>query len=64
MAKPITIGIAEDHNMLRTALAGMLEDVEEFQVIIEAENGQDLLNKLEFKKPDILLVDKQPTFWL
>lgn len=58
MKDKITISIAEDHTLFRDALAGLLNDFDEFQVTITAENGQALLNKLnEATITDLILVD-------
>jgi DNA-binding NarL/FixJ family response regulator len=57
MTTPITIGIAEDHPMLRNAMIRMLSDEPDFQPILEASNGSELLDALTKKQIDILLLD-------
>lgn len=53
----VKIMIADDHSMIREALKNLLELDGDIQVIAEAENGEDCLNKLKTVKPDVLLLD-------
>lgn len=59
----ITIGIAEDQLLFRAGIVGLLNSYPEFKVIVEAENGQQLLDKYSSSKsvdekiPDITLLD-------
>ena len=53
----INIMIVDDHKMIREGLKRILEFEGEVQVIEEADNGQDCLNKLKTAKPDIILLD-------
>ena len=59
----ITIGIAEDQVLFRVGIVHLLNSVKDFQVIVEAENGQDLLEKYgdlelgEEPYPDITILD-------
>lgn len=53
----ITVMIADDHSMIREGLKNLLELDGDIQVIAEAENGIDCLNKLENCSPDVLLLD-------
>ncbi|MBQ6786990.1 MAG: response regulator transcription factor [Lachnospiraceae bacterium] len=53
----ITVMIVDDHKMIREGLKRILEFDGEVQVIEEADNGQDCLNKLKNIKPDIILLD-------
>jgi len=57
MKPKITIAIAEDHALLRDGTISILEKYDEFTVLFGAENGKDLMNKLETSIPDILLLD-------
>jgi DNA-binding NarL/FixJ family response regulator len=58
MMKKISISIADDHTLFRTALSGLLNDFDEFEVKLEADNGQDLLTKLnDVTLTDVVLVD-------
>ena len=53
----IKIMIADDHSMIREGLRSLLELEEEIEVIAEAENGEDCLNKINMYNPDVLLLD-------
>ena len=53
----IKIMIADDHSMIREGLKNLLELDREIQVIAEAVDGEDCLNKLQVVKPDVLLLD-------
>lgn len=55
----IKIAIADDESLFRKGLRSLLEDYENFTVILEAKDGQDLLEKLMIANPvpDVLLLD-------
>ena len=55
----ITIGIAEDQALFRRGMVAMLNSIPEFEVILDAENGIDLLEQLDEKKiaPEIFILD-------
>jgi DNA-binding NarL/FixJ family response regulator len=55
--KPIKIFLADDHTLVRKGFKSILESVENFAVIGEAENGEELLEKLEKSDPDLILLD-------
>jgi len=57
--KPITLAIADDHELVRRGLILLLNNYEEFKVIFEAPNGKLLIDWLRNCKiyPDIVLVD-------
>ncbi|HEV7783621.1 MAG TPA: response regulator transcription factor [Chitinophagaceae bacterium] len=56
--KNIHVAIADDHVLLRNALAGLVNSFDEYTVILEADNGKDLRNKIQQRQvPDIVLVD-------
>jgi len=54
-----TIVIVDDHVLIAQALKGIIENFEDFQVLYECENGKDLQDKFQLKKPipDIVLLD-------
>ena len=54
---PVTIMIADDHSMVREGLRSLLELDGDIQVIEEAVDGEDCLEKLKTCKPDVLLLD-------
>ena len=53
----IKIKITDDHSMIREGLKNLLELEGDIEVIAEAEDGEDCLNKLLTVKPDVLLLD-------
>ena len=55
----INVAIADDEVLFLKGLKILISDFEEMEVILEAHNGKDLLEKLEEqeKLPDILLLD-------
>lgn len=53
----VQLMIADDHSMIREGLKQLLELDKEFQVIAEASDGVECLEKLSNKKPDVLLLD-------
>ena len=53
----IKIMIADDHSMIREGLKNLLELDGDIQVLAEAVDGEDCLNKLQVVKPDVLLLD-------
>ncbi|MFL9482618.1 response regulator [Chitinophagaceae bacterium LWZ2-11] len=55
----IKIGIVDDHQLFSKSLSLMLSTFSEFEVILEAQNGKDLQDKLPYQTtlPDIMLID-------
>lgn len=49
--------IADDHKMVRQGLKQLLEMEGDIEVIQEAEDGFDCIEKLRIMKPDVLLLD-------
>lgn len=57
-SKPIKLLVADDHILLRDALASLINNFEEFSVIHKAANGQEVIEAIKNGvKPDILLMD-------
>jgi DNA-binding NarL/FixJ family response regulator len=55
----VTIGIADDHQLFLKSVASLINSFDNFEVIMEALDGEDLLKKLHCTpvKPDIILLD-------
>ncbi len=55
----INIGLVDDHQLFLKSLSLMLQSFKNYEVIIEAENGKDLQQKINssHKKPDMILLD-------
>lgn len=54
---PIRIAIADDHKIFRTGLIAVLKDVDEFNVVLEAGSGSELIEQIATEKPDLILMD-------
>lgn len=53
----INIAIAEDHEIFANLMAESLEEESHFHITINAQNGQELLDKLEKEKVDVIILD-------
>ena len=53
----VRILVVDDHPMIRHGLRSLLNDVSDFQVIDEADDGLEAIRKIELIKPDILIID-------
>jgi len=54
----IKIGLADDHHLFRTGIATLINGEQDFNVIIEAKDGEDFLKKINVVgEPDIAIVD-------
>lgn len=57
-SKNIQVAIADDHSLLRNALAKLINTFEGYTVVMEADNGKDLTEKMvKNVLPDIVLLD-------
>lgn len=57
-SKKIQVAITDDHVLLRNALARVVNSFEGYTVLMEADNGKDLRNKImKHQVPDIVLLD-------
>ena len=57
--RAINLAIADDQQLFRKGLIALLSDYPQIRVVIEASNGRDLLNQLEEKSADVVLLDLQ-----
>ena len=55
--KKIKVAIADDYKIFREGLKVSLGQDENMQVLLEADNGEDLLNAIESKQPDVIIMD-------
>lgn len=56
--KKIQVAIADDHSLLRSALAKLINTFEGYSIIIEADNGKDLRAKMmQHLMPEVVLLD-------
>ncbi|WP_259069030.1 response regulator [Mucilaginibacter sp. X4EP1] len=55
--KKIKLAIADDHKIFRNGLKATLEDCADFDLVLEASNGRQLLGMLVSVVPDVILMD-------
>ena len=53
----IGIMVVDDHEIVRSGLAAVLEVEEDFQVVGEAESAEQAIERLSTLKPDVVLMD-------
>lgn len=56
-ASTINVVIADDHSIFRKGLVAALDKYSHIAIIAQAENGKDLVDKLENNKTDIVITD-------
>lgn len=54
---PITILLADDHNMVRRGLKTMLENNQDITILGEAEDGHSVVKLARDLKPDVVIMD-------
>jgi len=54
---PIKILLADDHALIRTGIRNLLEGHSEFEVVGEASDGEEALQKTKSLSPDIVIID-------
>jgi DNA-binding NarL/FixJ family response regulator len=57
MSKTIKIAIADDQTLFREGLKMILQTFHNLEMVIEAENGVELINALKEVQPDVILLD-------
>lgn len=55
----ISVAITDDHTMFRDGIKDQVNRQDDFEVVLSAENGEDLLSQLDVAKslPDVFLLD-------
>jgi DNA-binding NarL/FixJ family response regulator len=53
----IKVAIADDHKIFRKGVILSLRHYSNIKFVLEADNGEDLLNHLDEAKPDVILMD-------
>lgn len=53
----VKIGLVDDHKLFRKGLATLLNSFTDYKVILEVNNGLELLKNLPSRTPDLLLLD-------
>jgi len=63
MATPIRILVAEDNHLTRTGTVTLLESQADLQVVAEAENGAQAIERFKEHRPDVTVADlRMPLF--
>jgi NarL family two-component system response regulator LiaR len=57
MSESIRVMVVDDHPVVRRGIKSLLSEEEDIQIVGEAENGKDALQKLKSLKPDVILMD-------
>ncbi len=57
--RKIRLALCDDHNIFRQGMASLFTSIDDFELVLEATNGQDLLGKMARKTPDVVLLDLQ-----
>src|ERR1700741_660294 len=53
----IKVSIADDHKIFRDGIKMALKNKDYLRILWEAEDGKDLVHKMQIKRPDVLLMD-------
>ncbi len=57
--RKIKLALVDDHNLFRRGIAAILGQINDFELVLEASNGQEFLDKISRKMPDVVLLDLQ-----
>tara|TARA_R110002051_G_scaffold105833_4_gene178915 strand:- start:11653 stop:12324 length:672 start_codon:yes stop_codon:yes gene_type:complete len=57
MRQNIRIVLADDHSLVRDGIRALLEEEEDLVVVAEVSNGQDAIEVVNEKNPDLLIID-------
>lgn len=57
LEEKITVVLADDHSLVRDGIKSLLEEVKSIEVIGEAADGEEALQKVASIQPDILIID-------
>ncbi len=57
MTTRVRILIADDHELIRRGIAGMLADVQGWDIVAEARNGREAVELAQSSNPDIAILD-------
>jgi DNA-binding NarL/FixJ family response regulator len=58
MKNPTSIALVDDHGLMRSGLAGLIDTFPEYRVVIQADNGREFIQLCNTEAPpDIILLD-------
>ena len=55
--KKITVGVAEDNDIIVEMLEAVIDDEEQFELVGKASTGEDAMELIRQKQPDVMLLD-------
>ena len=53
----ITVMLVDDHELVRTGIRRLLDDIDGIKVVAEAGNGEQAIRQVRNKRPDVILMD-------
>lgn len=57
--RKIKLALVDDHNLFRRGMATILNQTHDFELVLEAANGQEFIDKIPRRMPDVVLLDLQ-----
>ena len=57
--RKIKLALCDDHTLFRAGMTNILSQIHDFDLILEAANGQELIDRIPRKTPDVVLLDLQ-----
>lgn len=57
MTKKIRLVVVDDHALFRAGLISLLDEMDEFEVVAEADDGRSALIEIARTRPDVVLLD-------
>lgn len=57
--RKIKVALCDDHTLFRVGMNNILGQIHDFELILEAANGQELIDRIPRKMPDVVLLDLQ-----
>ena len=57
--RKIKLALCDDHTLFRVGMTSILSQIHDFELVLEAGNGQELIDRIPRKMPDVLLLDLQ-----
>ncbi len=56
-ARPIKVLITDDHQLIRDGIKSMLSNIENITIINSVSSGEEAINEVRQKRPDVVLMD-------
>ncbi|MDA8621290.1 response regulator transcription factor [Psychrosphaera sp.] len=57
MTEKIKVVLVDDHHLVRAGLRALLEDLDEYEVVAEGADGNEVISLIEKVEPDVVLLD-------